>query len=37
VFDRETGKLTAPTMPTMPDTAVDHGLAPGGLLVPWSR
>jgi len=34
VFDRETRKLSAPTMP---DAAVEHGLAPGGLLVPWSR
>jgi hypothetical protein len=34
VFDRETRKLTAPTLPGV---AVEHGLAPGGLLVPWSR
>jgi hypothetical protein len=34
VYDHETGKLTAPTMP---DVAVEHGLAPGGLPVPWSR
>jgi hypothetical protein len=34
LFDRDTGKLTAPTMDNVP---VDHGLAEGGLLIPWSE
>ncbi|MEZ0263788.1 MAG: hypothetical protein ACAI43_03595, partial [Phycisphaerae bacterium] len=32
--DPATGKLVAPTMDGV---KVEHGLAPGGLLIPWSR
>ena len=34
LLDIETGKLVAPTMEGV---AVRHGLAPGGLLIPWSE
>src|SRR3954469_5647523 len=34
VYDHKAGKLTAPTMDGV---KVDHGLAPGGLPIPWSR
>ena len=34
VYDPETKKLTAPTMDGV---TVKHGLAPGGLLIPWSE
>jgi len=34
VYDPETKKLVAPTMDGV---AVRHGLAPGGLLIPWSE
>jgi hypothetical protein len=34
IYDPESKKLTAPTMDGM---KCEHGLAPGGLLIPWSR
>jgi len=34
VWDHHTNRLFAPTMD---DVKVEHGLAPGGLLIPWSR
>lgn len=34
LFDHDSGKLTAPTMEGVP---VHHGLAAGGLLIPWSE
>ena len=34
VFDRQSGKLTAPSMEGIP---LEHGLAPGGLMIPWSE
>jgi hypothetical protein len=34
LFDVEAGRLTAPTMEGVP---LKHGLAPGGLLIPWSE
>ena len=33
-YDKKTGTLTAPTMDGVP---CEHGLAPGGLLIPWSK
>ncbi|MFN7992408.1 MAG: hypothetical protein U0Q18_02335 [Bryobacteraceae bacterium] len=34
LFDRDSGELTAPTADGVP---VNHGLAPGGLPIPWSE
>ena len=34
LFDRDSGKLAAPTMESVP---VNHGLSEGGLPIPWSE
>ena len=34
LFERDAGELMAPTMENVP---ADHGLAEGGLLIPWSE